>query len=164
MARTRERRDAAFIARRRAMGGLAFFRRMLAGQMPQAPLTKLLKMRLLEVDEGRVVFGARPSRGHYNGMGAVHGGLAATLLDSALGCAINSMAPPGKIFTTLELKINYTRPLTREVGPVRCEARVIHMGSRTATAEGRVVDAHGKLYAHGTTTCIVINAGGKKRR
>jgi uncharacterized protein (TIGR00369 family) len=155
-------RDSAFVERRRAMGGLAFFRHMLEGQMPQAPMTKLLNMRLLEVDEGRVVFGARPTRDHYNGMGVVHGGLAATLLDSALGCAINSMAPPGKIFTTLELKINYTRPLTEEVGDVRCEARVIHLGSRTATAEGRIVDADGKLYAHGTTTCIVVEAPKKK--
>jgi len=150
--------DADFVERRRAMGGLAFFRHMLEGQMPQAPMTKLLSMRLLEVEEGRVVFGARPTREHYNGMGVVHGGLAATLLDSALGCAINSMAPPGKIYTTLELKINYTRPLTEEVGDVRCEARVIHLGSRTATAEGRIVDADGKLYAHGTTTCIVVDA------
>ena len=138
------------------MGGLAFFRHMLEGQMPQAPMTKLLNMRLLEVDEGRVVFGARPTRDHYNGMGVVHGGLAATLLDSALGCAINSMAPPGQIFTTLELKINYTRPLTEETGAVKCEARVLHLGSRTATAEGRIVDRHGRLYAHGTTTCIVF--------
>ena len=150
--------DTDFVERRRAMGGLAFFRHMLQGQMPQAPMTKLLNLRMLEVDEGRVVFGARPSREHYNGMGVVHGGFAATLLDSALGCAINSMAPAGKIYTTLELKINYTRPLTEEVGDIRCEARVIHLGSRTATAEGRIVDAEGKLYAHGTTTCIVVEA------
>ena len=158
MARPPKKPDSTLVARRREMGGLAFFKHMLDGQMPQAPMTKLLKMRLLEVEEGRVVFGARPSRAHYNGMGVVHGGLAATLLDSALGCAINSMAPPGKIFTTIELKINYTRPLTEEVGPIRCEACVIHLGSRTATAEGRIVDGRGKLYAHGTTTCIVIEA------
>src|ERR1051326_1789519 len=150
--------DATLVERRRAMGGLAFFKHMLEGQMPQAPMTKLLKMKLLEVEEGRVVFGARPSRAHYNGMGVVHGGFAATLLDSALGCSINSMAPPGKIYTTLELKINYTRPLTEEAGDVRCEAHVIHLGSRTATAEGRIVDAQGKLYAHGSTTCIVVEA------
>ena len=89
----------------------------------------------------------------------MHGGLAATLLDSALGCAINTMAPPGKIFTTLELMVNFTRPLTQKVGPVRCEARVVHMGTRVATAEGRVVDKNGKLYAHGTTTCIVVDGG-----
>jgi uncharacterized protein (TIGR00369 family) len=155
--------DTDFVERRRAMGGLAFFRHMLQGQMPQAPMTKLLNMRLLEVDEGRVVFGARPTRDHYNGMGVVHGGFAATLLDSALGCAINSKAPAGKIYTTLELKINYTRPLTEEVGDVRCEARVIHLGSRTATAEGRIVDADGKLYAHGSTTCIVVEAPKERR-
>jgi uncharacterized protein (TIGR00369 family) len=127
-------------------------------------MASLLNFKLLEVDEGRVVFGAVPSRAYYNGLGVVHGGLAATLLDSALGCAINTMAPPGKVFTTLELKINYTRPLTREVGPVRCEARVIHLGSRVATAEGRVVDKRGKLYAHGTTTCIVVSPRRKGRR
>src|SRR5580765_18874 len=164
MARAKKpNQDETFVEQRRAMGGLAFFKRMLAGQMPQAPMTKLLDMRLLEVEEGRVVFGAVPSRAHYNGMGVVHGGFAATLLDSALGCAINSMAPPHKIYTTLELKINYTRPLTQEVGAVRCEARVVHLGSRTATAEGRIVDANGKLYAHGSTTCIVVEAGKKKR-
>jgi uncharacterized protein (TIGR00369 family) len=158
MAGAKKKSDADFVERRRAMGGLAFFRHMLEGQMPQAPMTKLLNLRLLEVDEGRVVFGARPTREHYNGMGVVHGGFAATLLDSALGCAINSMAPAGKIYTTLELKINYTRPLTEEVGDIRCEARVIHLGSRTATAEGRIVDADGTLYAHGSTTCIVVEA------
>jgi len=143
--------------------GLAHFRRMLADGTPRTPMASLLDFTLLEVDEGRVVFGAVPSRAHYNGLGVVHGGLAATLLDSALGCAINTMAPPGRIFTTLELKINYTRPLTREVGPVRCEAKVIHVGNRVATAEGRLVDAQGKLYAHGTTTCIVV-APPRKRR
>ena len=151
-------------ADRWADGGLAFFRRMLANGAPRTPMASLLNFRLLEVDEGRVVFGAVPARAHYNGLGVVHGGLAATLLDSALGCAINTMAPPGKVFTTLELKINFTRPLTRKVGPLRCEARVIHVGSRVATAEGRVVDKRGKLYAHGTTTCIVVAPQRKKRR
>ena len=145
------------------MGGLEFFRQMLAGTRPRAPMTSLLNLRLLEVVKGRVVFGAVPTRSHYNGMGIVHGGLAATLLDSALGCAVNTMAPPGKIFTTLELKINFTRPLTLEVGPIRCEASVIHVGSRVATAEGRVVDARGKLYAHGTTTCILLQGSPRKR-
>ena len=142
-----------------SMSGLEYFRRALAKGAPRTPMASLLNLRLLEVDEGRVVFGAVPSRAHYNGLGVVHGGLAATLLDSALGCAINTMAPPGQIFTTLELTINFTRPLTQQVGPVRCEARVVHMGRRVATAEGRVVDTHGKLYAHGTTTCIVVESG-----
>ena len=157
--KTKQKQDQTFVAERRAMGGLTFFKRMLAGQMPQAPMTKLLDMRLLEVEEGRVVFGAVPSRAHYNGMGVVHGGFAATLLDSALGCAINSAMPAGRSFTTLELKINYTRPLRREVGEVRCEATVIYAGNRTATAEARVIAADGKLYAHGTTTCILVEHG-----
>jgi uncharacterized protein (TIGR00369 family) len=91
-------------------------------------------------------------------MGVAHGGFAATLLDSALGCAINTMMPAGRSFTTLELKINYTRPLRRETGEVRCEAKVIHVGSRVGTAEARVVDASGKVYAHGTTTCILVES------
>jgi uncharacterized protein (TIGR00369 family) len=143
---------------------LAHFRKLIAGKGRRPPMTELLDFRLVEADEGRVVFTAVPTRAHYNGMGVVHGGLAATLLDSALGCAINTMAPPGKTFTTLELKINFTRPLTQDVGPVRCEARVIHVGSRVATAEGRVVDRRGKLYAHATTTCILVERSPAKRR
>lgn len=141
---------------RRMLGGLAIFRKMMAGEVPRPPMTSLLNLRLLEAEEGRVVFGAVPAKAYYNGMGMVHGGLAAALLDSALGCAVNTMAPAGKIFTTLEMKINFTQPLTREVGPVWCHASVVHMGRRVATAEGRVVDKRGRLYAHGTATCIVF--------
>ena len=89
-------------------------------------------------------------------MGVAHGGWAATMLDSALGCAINTCMPAGRSFTTLELKINYTRPLRSEVGELRCEATVIHAGNRTATSEARIVGADGKIYAHGTTTCILV--------
>ena len=138
------------------------FRRMIAGEHPPPPMVALLRIRMLEVEAGGVVFGAEPSEEFYNGMGVVHGGLAATLLDSALGCAINTLAPRGKIFTSLELKVNFTRPLRREVGPVRCEAKVIHMGSRVATAEGRV--GNGKIYAHGTATCIVVGPTLRKSR
>ena len=159
MPRTPKRRKKPAPDLRRAASGLDYFRRMLAGDFPRAPMATLLKLRLLEVGEGRIVFGAVPARAYYNGMGVVHGGLAATLLDSALGCAVNTMAPPGQVFVTLELKINFTRPLRQEVGPIRCEARVIHLGRRIATAEGRIVDRHGKLYAHGTTTCIVVEPG-----
>jgi uncharacterized protein (TIGR00369 family) len=143
---------------------LAYFRRLINGKGRRPPMTELLDFRLVEADRGRVVFTAVPTQAHYNGMGVVHGGLAATLLDSALGCAINTKAPAGKTFTTLELKINFTRPLTEDVGPIRCEARVIHVGSRVATAEGRVVDRRGKLYAHATTTCILVERAPAKRR
>lgn len=138
------------------MSALDRFRKMAAGELPPPPILRLLGIRMVEVEAGRVVFEVTPAEQHYNGMGVAHGGLAATLMDSALGVAINSAAPEGKTFTTLELKVNYTRPITAATGPVRCEGRVIHVGNRTATAEARIVDAAGKLYAHGTTTCITI--------
>jgi uncharacterized protein (TIGR00369 family) len=144
---------------RQKLSGIDFFRGLLAGDVPRAPMLRRLGIKLLEVDEGRVVFGVVPSEMHYNGLGVAHGGLAATLLDSALGCAINTMMPAGRTFTTLELKVNYTRPLRHDVGEVRCEATVIHVGRRTATSEARIVDASGRIYAHGTTTCIVVEPG-----
>ena len=141
---------------RRGLSGIEYFRKMMAGELPRPAMLELLGIRLTEVDEGRVVFTATAEERFYNGTGVAHGGFAASLLDTALGCAINSTMPVGTRFTTLELKINLTRPLTREVGPLRCEAKVVHVGGRTATSEGRIVDAKGKLYAHGTTTCIVV--------
>ena len=141
---------------RRRMGGLEFFQKMLAGEMPPPPMLDLLGIRLAEVEEGRVVFTAVCEERCYNGV--AHGGFAATLLDTALGCAINSAMPAGRRFTTLELKVNLTRPITKEAGLLRCEAKVVHVGGRTATSEGRIVDAAGKLYAHGTTTCIIVDA------
>lgn len=141
---------------RRTISGLEFFRRMRDRVLAPPPMVTLLGLSLTEVDEGRVVFTATATEAVYNGLGIAHGGFAATLLDSALGCAINTTQPAGRMFTTLELKINYTRPLTREVGEVRCEAHVIHIGTRTATAEARIVDAEGRVYAHATTTCLVV--------
>ncbi len=141
---------------RRALSGLEFFRRMLAGEFPLPPMVALLGFRMLEVEAGRVVFGADPSASIYNGMGVAHGGYAATLLDTAMSCAVNSAMPAGRRFTTLELKVNLTRPIRAEAGPIRCEGRLIHAGNRTATADGRVLDASGRLYAHGSTTCIVL--------
>jgi uncharacterized protein (TIGR00369 family) len=143
---------------REGLAGLQYFKRMIDGEVPSPPMLALLGIRLIEADEGRVVFTGTVAPEHYNGMGVAHGGYAATLLDSALGCCINTMMPPGKRFTTLELKVNLTRPLTHEVGPLFCEAKVVHLGGRTATSEGRIVDRNGKLYAHGTTTCIVVDA------
>ncbi len=141
---------------RRSLSGLEFFRRMLAGELPPPPLVKLLGLRLVEAAEGRVVFTGTARHEYYNGMGVAHGGWAATLLDSALGCAINTLQPAGRSFTTLELKINYIRPLKEEVGEVRCEANVVHAGGRTAIADARIVDGQGKLYAHATTTCVLV--------
>ena len=141
---------------RERMDGFEFFQRMRDGRVPPPPMLALLGVRLTEVERGRVVFEAEATEAVYNGLGVAHGGYAATLLDSALGCAINSAMPAGRRFTTLELKVNYTRPITKEAGTLRCEARVVHAGGRTATSEGRIVDAQGKVFAHGTTTCIVL--------
>jgi len=141
---------------RRIMSGLEYMRKMMTGELPPSGMVQLLGLKLVEVSEGRAVFTVQPDERHYNGLGIAHGGLAATLLDSALGCAINAMMPAGKIFTTLEMKINYVRPITRERGELRCEANVIHVGGRVATAEGRIMDEDGKLYAHGTATCMLF--------
>jgi len=141
---------------RQTLSGLEFFRKLLAGEVPPPPMLELLNIRIAEVDRGRVVFTGVAEPRFYNGMGVAHGGFAATLLDTALGCAINTMMPAGRRFTTLELHINLTRPLTQEAGQLRCEATVIHVGGRIATSEGRITDSNGKLYAHGTTTCIVV--------
>ena len=115
-----------------------------------------MNFRISELSEGRAVFVVEPAEYHYNPIGVVHGGVAATLLDSAMGCAVHSTLPAGATYTTLEIKVNYIRPMTADTGQVRCEANTIHLGGRTATAEGKIVDEKGKLYAHGTTTCIIF--------
>jgi len=140
------------------LSGLEYLQKIVAGELPPPPIGLLMDFRIIEVAEGRAVFGVTPSEFHYNPIGVVHGGVAATLLDSALGCAVHSTLAAGTAYTTLEIKVNYIRPMTVATGPVRCEARVIHQGSRTATAEGRIADEQGKLYAHGTTTCIILRS------
>jgi uncharacterized protein (TIGR00369 family) len=142
---------------RYGLSGVDYFRKMLSGEVSRPPMLDLFDIRLVEVEPGRVVFTATTEERFYNGTGVAHGGFAATLLDTALGCAINSTMPAGRRFTTLELKINLTRPLTTGAGLLRCEASVVHVGGRTATSQGRIIDRHGKLYAHGTTTCIVVD-------
>jgi uncharacterized protein (TIGR00369 family) len=143
---------------RRHLSGLEYMRQLLTGEREPSGMARLMNMRLVEVEEGRAVFAVEPDERHYNGLGIAHGGLAATLLDSALGCAINTVMPAGRVFTTLEMKLNYVRPMRRETGEVRCEAEVLHAGGRVATAEGRILDASGKLYAHGTATCMLFRA------
>jgi len=131
-------------------------RRVAAGEIEGAPMVKLLGMHLTSVDEGRVVLEATPQPEHENGLGIAHGGFAATMLDTALSCAVNTVMPAGKVFTTLEMKIHYIRAISRRAGTLTCVGSVVHAGRTTATAEGRIVDADGKLYAHGTVTCILF--------
>jgi uncharacterized protein (TIGR00369 family) len=138
------------------MSGLDYLRAMIAGDIPPPPIANLLGMELIEVGEGRAVFGIEPAEFHYNPIGMVHGGIACTLFDSAMGCAVQSLLPAGAGYTTLEIKVNFIRALTSTTGPVRCEAAAIHVGRSTATAEARLVDAAGKLCGHATTTCMIF--------
>ena len=138
------------------LSGLEYLHKIVAGELPPPPIGLLLDFRIAEISEGGAVFLVTPAEFHYNPIGVVHGGVAATLLDSAMGCAVHSTLPAGASYTTLEIKVNYVRAMTAETGEVRCEAKVIHVGGRTATAEGRIVDAGGKLYAHATTTCLIF--------
>jgi uncharacterized protein (TIGR00369 family) len=141
--------------------GLEVLRAIAAGELPGAPIAELLGFAPVEADEGRVVFAATPGPQHYNPIGSVHGGLAATLLDSAMGCAVHSTLPAGVGYTTLELKVNFVRPITSETGRIVCEGTIVHRGGRVATAEGRVfAEADGSLLAHGTTTCLIFSPNG----
>src|SRR4030065_675700 len=123
-------------------------RRMAAGEVPQPPIGTPLGFRLVEVEYGRAVFECEPAEFHYNPIGTVHAGLASTLLDSAMGCAFVTTLDAGVGWTTLELKANFTRPLTAETGPVRCVGTVVHPGRTVATTEARLEDADGRLLAH----------------
>jgi uncharacterized protein (TIGR00369 family) len=136
--------------------GLDFLRAIIGGDIPNPPMSETLDFHLREADHGRTMFEGVPSERFYNPIGTVHGGFAATLLDSALGCAIFTTLTKGEAWTTLELKVNLVRPLSKDTGPVRAEGRVIHRGRTVATSEGELKDAAGKLYAHGSTTCMIF--------
>ena len=138
------------------MSGLDYLRAMMAGEVPPPPIALTLGFEPVELGEGRAVFAAEPAEYHYNPIGVVHGGLAATLLDSATGCAVQTTLPAGVAYTTLELKTNFVRAITRDTGRVLCEAEVVHRGGTIATAEGRLrAEGDGKLLAHGTSTCLI---------
>jgi uncharacterized protein (TIGR00369 family) len=138
------------------MDGIDLLRGMIEGRFPAPPIMQLIGFDLAEVDKGRAVFEGRPRFEHYNPLGTVHGGYAATLLDSCMGCAVHSTLPKGTGYTTLEFKVSLVRAITADTGPVRAEGSVISSGRRVATAEGRLIDARGRLLAHATTTCLVF--------
>jgi uncharacterized protein (TIGR00369 family) len=138
------------------LSGIDYMQQMIAGRIAPPPIMKLLGFRLAKVEEGLAQFECEPGEQHYNPIGVVHGGLAMTLLDSAMGCCVHTRLPPGKGYTTLEVKVNLVRAITTQTGTLRAIGRVLHFGGKTATAEGRLEDAEGKLYAHGTTTCIIL--------
>jgi len=138
--------------------GLGFLQAIIDGTLPQPPIGETLGFHLVEAEPGRAVFAGTPEFRHYNPIGTVHGGFAATLLDSALACAIATTMKKGDVWTTLELKLNYVRAMTTETGVVRAEGRVIHRGRSVATSEGDIKDAAGRLCAHATTTCMIFPA------
>jgi uncharacterized protein (TIGR00369 family) len=143
-------------ARRLAqLDGLSALRALLAGEVSAPPFGVLLGFEPVEVEEGRVVFAVEPGERHYNPIGSVHGGLAATLIDSATGCAVHSTLPAGVGYTTTDLQVRYVRPITRETGRVLCEGRVVHRGRTMATAEARVTAAD-RLLAHGTAGVLIL--------
>jgi uncharacterized protein (TIGR00369 family) len=140
----------------RQKSGLEFFGEMISGRLTQPPIAKTLDFQLTQAEEGTAVFEIDCSEFHYNPLGAVHGGVIATVLDSAMSCAVHTLLPAGSGYTTVEMKVNFVRPILADTGPLRCVGSVVHGGRRIATAEGKLVDTNGKLYAHGTTTCFIF--------
>lgn len=141
------------------MSGVDFLRTLME-KKASPPMARLLGFELAEAAEGRAVFEVQPQEFHYNPTGTVHGGLAATVLDSALGCAVLSTLPAGKGYTTAELHVNLVRAITKDTPRLRAEATVLHRGRTLCTAQATLKDASGKLYAHGTTTCVVLEPTG----
>lgn len=143
--------------------GIDLLRGIMAGELPRAPIAEVLNFRPVDAEPGRVVFEGTPTPAFYNPIGSIHGGWVATLLDSCLGCAVHSLLPAGKGYTTIELKINFVRAVMPDSGRLRAEGKVIHLGNRIGTADGRLTDEAGRLYAHASTTCLLFDFAEKKR-
>ena len=141
---------------KKSMTGLQLLTGVMEGKLPPPPIQETLKFRLIEVKRGEVVFAGTPTFAFYNPLGSVHGGYTTALLDSCMSCAVHSTLETGYSYATLEVKINFVRAITTETGEVRAEGKVINVGKRIGTAEGRLVDSAGKIYAHGTTTCLIF--------
>jgi uncharacterized protein (TIGR00369 family) len=141
----------------REMSGLDYMRALIAGDVPAPPISQLMDFDLISVDEGEALFRGIPGEQHLNPIGSVHGGFAATLLDSALGCAVHTTLPADVAYSTLELSVNMVRGITPATGPVLASGRVLHAGRRTATAEARLTaEQGGGLLAHAKTTCLIL--------
>jgi uncharacterized protein (TIGR00369 family) len=142
------------------MSGMDVFDAIFRGELPAPPIGETMDFIPVHMAPGLAIFQGRPLKRHFNPLGTVHGGWFCTLLDSAMGCAVHTTLPAGKGYTTLEVKVNMLRPLTDAVELVRAEGKVIHAGRQVATAEGRLVDAAGKVYGHATTTCMIFDQAG----
>lgn len=140
----------------RTMTGLEYFQAMQRGDLPPPPITKVMSMSMLEIEVGRVVFAATPGEEMCNPNGVIHGGWICTMLDSAMTCTVQSALPQGTLVTTMDLQTRFIRPVLVTTGELRAEGELIHMGKRVAMATGRLVGADGKLYAHATTSCMLL--------
>jgi uncharacterized protein (TIGR00369 family) len=141
----------------RDLSGLDAIRKVAAGELPPPPIASLLGMTITHVDRGHVIFALEPAEWMYNPIGSVHGGVAATMLDSSLGCAVHTTLDAGVAYTTSDLHVRYVRALSASSGRVLAESRVVHSGRRLATAEGRLYgEGDGKLFAHGSTSCLIL--------
>ena len=138
------------------LSGREYIEAGMRGEMPRSPISQLMDFTTVEVGDGFLVIECTPGEQHYNLIGYCHGGLASTLLDTCMGGAVQSTTPADFAATTLELKVNFVRPITVASGKLRCEGKVVHPGKRIATADGRIMGADGKLYAHGTTTMMIV--------
>ena len=144
-----------------SLSGLDFLAGIVAGTFPAPPMAATLGFALVEVERGRAVFRVMPDERHYNPLGTIHGGLAMTLLDSCIGCAVQTTLAAGLAYTSVETKVNFTRAVSPKVGPLLAEGRIISEGRRICTAEGRLVGAgDGRVYAHGTGTCLIFPIAG----
>jgi uncharacterized protein (TIGR00369 family) len=146
-----------------AMTGLEFLERLRDGTLPAPPFAEVTDIWITEVEHGRVVFEAKPSSRFLNPMGSVHGGWISTVLDSAMGCAVHSVMQPGQAYTTVDMTVSFVRSVSAGTGLIRCEGKLVHVGNRIATAEGRLWDAAHTLIAHGSETCLVMNASAGRR-
>lgn len=145
------------LATLKSMSGLEFIEGIIAGRFPPPPISITLDFRLTEAERGRAVFVGQPAFDHYNPIGSVHGGYIGTLLDSCMGCAVQTTLAAGQGYTTLEFKVNFVRAVTDTTGPVTATGRVLSGGRRAATAEGHLTDTTGRLLAHATTTCLIMD-------
>jgi uncharacterized protein (TIGR00369 family) len=143
----------------RELAGTAFFEALVQGALPPPPITATLDFGLVSAEPGRVLFEITPSEFHYNPLGTVHGGVAATICDSACGCAVHTMLPAGCSYVSQDLTVKFVRAITASTGRLVCAGTVLHLGGRTALAQARLTGEDGTLYAHATSSCLVRRPG-----
>lgn len=133
------------------------FKKMIARELPAPPVGESFDFLLTEIGDGRAVFEGKPQQKFYNPLGTIHGGFICTLLDSAMACAIHSTLEAGKGSTSVEIKVNFVRPIFEQTGILKAVGETINVGKQIASSEGKIIDENGKIYAHGTTTCFIFD-------